>query len=74
MEVSQFYAAPPGATLLLRPSHLRTFPASQEFCKKATGINQLWQMDATYLKVDRWGWFYLISILDDYSRKISPAS
>jgi len=24
----------------------------------------------TYLKVDRWGWFFLISILDDYSRKI----
>jgi transposase len=48
----------------------KTFAASDEYKVKTIRVNQQWQTDATYLKVDRWGWYYLISVLDDYSRKI----
>jgi len=44
--------------------------AKDKFDHPTTRTNELWQTDFTYLKVVRWGWYYLSTVMDDYSRYI----
>jgi transposase InsO family protein/transposase-like protein len=61
---------------LLKDHGLITSPAfilmkaADRFANPTTAPNQLWQTDFTYLKVIGWGWFYLSTVLDDFSRYI----
>ena len=55
---------------LVKPLEKKTFPAGAEFKVKTTYPNQMWQTDATHLLAKNWGWYYLISVLDDYSRRV----
>ena len=72
----QYFISESSAYRILKAEDLITAPrhivikAANEFKDKTTRINELWQTDFTYLKVIGWGWFYLSTILDDYSRYI----
>ena len=55
--------------LITSPAYL-VMKAADEFRDKTTAPNQMWQTDFTYFKVTGWGWFYLSTILDDFSRYI----
>ena len=55
---------------LIQSNVRKTFPASSEYHDKPARVNQQWQTDASYFKAVGWGWYYLISVLDDYSRRI----
>ena len=61
---------------LLRAHDLITSPAyvvikaADRFHTQTARINEMWQTDFTYFKIIGWGWMYLSTVLDDYSRYI----
>ena len=44
--------------------------AADEFKDKTTCVHQQWQTDFTYFQIIGWGWYYLSTVMDDFSRYI----
>jgi len=55
--------------LVTSPSWI-VMEAADEFSQKTKRVNELWQTDFTYFKITGWGWYYLSTVLDDFSRYI----
>ena len=55
--------------LITTPAHI-FLSAADEFSNKTGFVHQMWQTDFTYFKILGWGWYYLSTVLDDYSRYI----
>jgi putative transposase len=55
---------------LIKPAEIIGFAAAREYRRKTGRPNELWATDCCHLKVAGWGWYYLVTVMDDYSRLI----
>jgi len=66
---SSTYRILKGFDLVESPA-FQVMSAADEFKHPTKRIHELWQTDFTYFKIQGWGWYYLSSVLDDFSRYI----
>jgi transposase InsO family protein len=55
---------------LIKPAEVIGFKAGKEYHRKTERPNELWATDCSHIKVFDWGWYYLVTVMDDYSRFI----
>ena len=55
---------------LIKPAEIVGFKAGKEYHRKTKKPNELWATDCAHLKVVDWGWYYLVTVMDDFSRFI----
>jgi transposase InsO family protein len=57
------------ADLITSPAYV-LMSASDSFKNPTTRVHEMWQTDFTYFRIIGWGWYYLSTVLDDFSRYI----
>ena len=73
-DTQEYYISESSVYRILKAYDLITSPAyvvitaSAKFKKPTRRVHELWQTDFLYFKIVGWGWYYLSSVLDDYSR------
>ena len=55
---------------LVESPAFQVISAAEHFKQPTKRIHELWQTDFTYFKIQGWGWYYLSTVLDDFSRYI----
>ena len=55
---------------LIEPRPLEEMPAGRQWHHKTTRVDEIWQCDATHVFVAGWGYYKIIPVLDDLSRKV----
>jgi len=55
--------------LVTSPNYI-VLSAHDKFPQPTRRVHQLWQTDFTYMRITGWGWYYLGTVLDDYSRYV----
>ena len=75
-ETHEYFISESSIYRILKTHDLITSPqfmvmsASDVFQNPTRQVHELWQTDFTYFRVVGWGWYFLSTVLDDYSRYI----
>lgn len=75
-DTQRYFISESSVYRILKKAGLITSPAfilmraADKFSVPTCRVNEMWQTDFTYMKVTGWGWYYLSTVLDDYSRFI----
>jgi putative transposase len=75
-DINEYFISESSVYRILKSHDLITSPAyilmqaGNSFKNPTRRIHELWQTDFTYFRIIGWGWYYLSTVLDDFSRYI----